>query len=184
MLIVFLLDCLQDPGFSLRKELGCGQTQLVKLQILNHIWFPIILCTLFTWTNSYVAEFGLFLWTIAGITSKLWRGTGPCPGPETSATGWRTQAPRWPFIPSAVHCNQSSSGSRICEHRQQSTSLRQHQLVLSPCWLTSLEMRKLKPLSSNSTAAEQWSLPVWQRSVELGNTVLDTQYGRDFQKCR
>lgn len=56
------------------------------------------------------------------------------------------------------------------------------------CWIhccsASLEKRKLKPLSWNRIAAEQRSLPGWQRLVELGNTIPYVQYSRDFQKCR
>lgn len=40
-----------------------------------------------TWTYSYVAEFGLFLWALAWISPKLRGGAGSCPRPETSATG-------------------------------------------------------------------------------------------------
>lgn len=40
-----------------------------------------------TWTDSYVTEFGLFLWAITGISPELRGGAGSCSGPVTSSTG-------------------------------------------------------------------------------------------------
>lgn len=47
-----------------------------------------------TWTDGYVAELGLFLRSVAGISPKLGGSASPCSGPVTSATGGGTQTPR------------------------------------------------------------------------------------------
>ncbi len=47
----------------------------------------MVISMFLTWTDSYVAEFGLFLWALTGIPPKLRGGAGSCSGPVTSATG-------------------------------------------------------------------------------------------------
>lgn len=63
-----------------------------------------------TWTDGYVAELGLLLRAVAGVSPVLRGGAAPRPGPVTSAAGRRAQTPRRPLVPRAVHCNQSGWG--------------------------------------------------------------------------
>lgn len=92
----------------------CGALQqlpgstLTALNVTVHTVHTVRLCVFLTWTHSYVAELGLFLWALTGISPKLRGRTGSCSGPVTSAAGGRTQTPRRPLVPRAMHCNQSS----------------------------------------------------------------------------